>query len=110
MKNKHGGIRTEQYSLFEHDEHIFRNILGLKDRTIVVLDCGLGDHIVFKKVLADIENPIVFSCWPEIIPGRSIAEAVYTLGDIDRFNIYAKMDKWNWTGSLEDAFRKLYLK
>lgn len=110
LKNKHGGIRTEQYSLFEHDEQIFRNILGLKDKTIVVLDCGLGDHIVFKKVLADIKNPIVFSCWPEIIPGKSIAEAVHMLGDITRFNIYEKMDKWKWTDSLENAFRKLYLK
>lgn len=108
-KSSSGGIRSEDNkSLYDHDEQIFRNILGLKDNTIVVLDCGMGDHIVFKRVLKDIKNPVVFSCYPEIIPGRSIAEAHRLYGDIGAYNVYKKMDEWNWKGSLEDAFRKLY--
>lgn len=110
LKNKDGGVRTETYQLFEHDEQIFQNMLGLESKTVVVLNCGMGDHIVFKNMMHEIKNPIIYSCYPEIVPGKSIAEAMQTLGNIEPYSIYAKMDQWNWTGSLEDAFRKLYVK
>lgn len=108
LKNPVGGIRSEDREMFERDESIFRNYVNLKEYTIVVLDCGMGDHIVFKKVLDDIKNPIVFSCYPEIVPGKSIQEAYNLFGDIGHFNIYKKMDQWDWKDSLENAFRKLY--
>jgi hypothetical protein len=95
--------------LYEHDEKIFRNIVGLSDRTIVVLNCGLGDHIVFNHILGSIPNPLVFGCYPEIIPCRSIAEAKVLFGDIEQWNIYKKMADWRWTDNLVDAFKKLYL-
>lgn len=109
LRNENGGIREEKYEMFAHDEYIFQNFMKFKDNTIVVLDNGLGDHIVFKHVLAEIKNPVIFSCWPDIIPGHSIAEAYQLFENLDQFNIYSKMDKWNWKGSLEDAFRKLYV-
>ena len=105
LKNKEGGIREGQREMFEHDERIFL----LRDKTIVVLDNGLGDHIVFKHVLKDIKDPVVFSCYPDIVPGGSIGEAQTLIGDLTPYNIYMKMDAWNWKGSLEDAFRKLYI-
>jgi len=109
LKNSEGGIRSEdKKEMFDHDEYIFRNHVQLKDQTIVVLDNGMGDHIVFKHVLPYIKNPVVFSCYPEIVPGRSIQEAKDLFGDIDNYNIYKKMTDWNWTDSLENAFRKLY--
>lgn len=108
LKNKQGGIRDGVSEMFEHDERIFQNIMNFKDQTIVILDCGMGDHIVFKRILPLIKNPVVFSCYPEIIPGRSIAEAKALLGDIHEYNVYAHMDRWNWTGSLEDAYKKFY--
>lgn len=111
LKNPEGGIRAETNAdLYHHDEQIFRNVIGHSDKTIVVLDCGMGDHIVFKKVLPDIKNPVVFTCYPDIVPGRPIAEAKMLFGDIDQYNIYRKMDQWNWTESLENAFRKMYIK
>lgn len=110
LKCKTGGIRTEKEQLFIDDEKIFRNIINLKGRTIVVLNLGMGDHIVFKHVLPEIKDPLIFSCYPDIVPGRSIAEATETLGDIECYNIYAKMDEWNWKDSLENAFRKMYVK
>lgn len=110
LKNKSGGIRDGMHELFQHDDKIFKSRMEYKDNTIVVLDCGMGDHIMFKKVLPEIKNPIVFSCYPEIIPGKSIAEAHQLLGDISQYNIYAKMDQWNWKGSVADAFRKMYIK
>lgn len=111
LKSPEGGIRSEDNAaLYMHDEAIFRNTLNIKDKTIVVLDCGRGDHIVFKRVLKDIENPVVFTCYPDIVPGRSIEEAKALYGDIDQWNLYKKMDQWKWSGSLEDAFRKMYIK
>ena len=108
-KSSTGGIRSEtNVELYHHDEYIFRNHLELKDKTIVVLDAGMGDHIVFKHVLPHIKNPEVFSCYPDIIPGRSIGEAQHLLGNIDNYNIYRFMDKHNWKDSLELAYCKMY--
>ena len=110
LKNPEGGIRDgAKQEMFAHDEAIFRNIVGLSDSTIVVLNCGAGDHIVFSHILSEIPNPVVFTCYPEIVPGRSIAEAIALFGDLDQWNIYKKMAQWNWKGSLEDAYRNLYL-
>jgi GT2 family glycosyltransferase len=103
-----GGIRSGfAKELWEHDERIFRNLMT--DKTIVVLNCGKGDHVVFSKILPEIPNPVVFTCYPDIIPGRSIAEAMELYGNLDRWNIYAKMDQWKWKESLEKAFRRMYL-
>lgn len=110
LKSPHGGIRSEtDQSLWAHDETIFQNFLKHKNETIVVLDSGMGDHIVFSKLLPEIKNPIVFSCYPEIVPGYSIQEAKDKFGDIEPFSIYKKMDQWKWTESLENAYRKMYL-
>jgi len=110
LKNPQGGIRDNQKKeMFDHDEQIFRNILGLGNQTIVVLNNGLGDHIVFSRLLPEIPNPIVFGCYPEVIPCRSIAEAQAMFGSLDQWNIYKKMTEWGWTDSLENAYRKLYL-
>jgi len=110
LKAPSGGIRmNSRTEMFAHDEQIFRNTLAHKDHTIVVLDNGMGDHIVFKHVLPEIHNPIVFGCYPEIVPCRSIAEAKALFGDIDMFNVYSKMMRWHWKESLEGAYRKLYL-
>lgn len=109
LKSPNGGIRSnDDKELYDHDEFIFRNYIEHKDKTIVVLDAGMGDHIVFKHVLPDIKNPVVFGCYPDIIECRPIAEAHYLFGDIEQYNVYRKMAQWNWTNSLEDAFRKLY--
>jgi hypothetical protein len=110
MKNPQGGIRAEtNRQLYEHDEQIFRNHLAYRDKTIVVLNCGMGDHVVFSHVLPEIKNAEVFTCYPEIVPGKSIAEAQQLFGDVDEHNIYKKMDQWRWKDSLENAYRKLYL-
>jgi hypothetical protein len=110
LKNPEGGIRSEtKQEMFEHDEQIFKNVLKFRSSTIVVLNCGLGDHIVFSHVLPSIRNPLVFSCYPDIVPGGSIAEAQHLFGDIEQYNIYGKMDRWKWKDSLEAAFRRMYV-
>lgn len=110
LKSPSGGIRSENKAEFYgHDEQLFRNTISFKNNTVVVLNNGMGDHIVFTHVLPEVKNPVVFGCYPEIIPCRSIAEAQALLGDIEMFNIYGKMDRWKWSDSLENAYRKLYL-
>jgi hypothetical protein len=110
MKNPEGGIRSEtKKEMYEHDEFIFRNVLKYRNKTIVVLNCGLGDHIVFNRILPSIHNAEVFTCYPEVVPGRSIAEAAQLFGDLEHWNIYKKMDSWKWRGNLESAYRKMYL-
>ena len=110
MKNPGGGIRSEtKAEMYDHDEQIFRNFIRFNDKTIVVLNCGMGDHLVFTHVLPYIDNPVVFTCYPEIVSGRSIAEAQELFGNIDQWSIYKKMDQWKWQDSIEGAFRKLYL-
>ena len=110
LKNPNGGIRSEtNQKLYEQDELIFRNTLNYKDKKIVVLNCGMGDHIVFSHVMPDITNAEVFTCYPDIVPGRSIAEAKALFGDIEQWNIYRKMAQWKWTDNLENAYRKMYI-
>lgn len=110
MKNPQGGIRSEtNESMYWHDEQIFRNVLAYRDKTIVVLNCGMGDHLVFSHVLPEIKNPEVFTCYPDIVPGRSIAEAEALFGSLDKYNIYRMMDQKKWKRSLEEAYREMYL-
>ena len=110
LKNPEGGTRSHsKLESYQHDEQIFQNFLRFQDHTIVVLDSGMGDHIVFNSILSDIHNPLIFSCYPEIIGGSSIAEAKTLFGDLDQWNIYKKMEQWKWTDTLENAYRKLYL-
>jgi len=110
MKNPEGGIRSETNAeLYAHDEQIFRNTLACRDKTVVVLNCGMGDHIVFSHILPQLKDPMVFTCYPDIIPGKSIGEAKQLFGDIDNWSIYKWMAHRKWTDSLEDAFRGMYL-
>ena len=110
LKNPNGGIRSEtNQKLYEQDELVFRNTIAYKDKKIVVLNCGMGDHIVFNHVMPDITNAEVFTCYPDIVPGKSIAEAKALFGDIEQWNIYRKMAQWKWTDNLENAYRKMYI-
>ena len=110
MKNPQGGIRAEtNQALYEHDEQIFRNILAARGKTIVVLNCGMGDHVVFSHVLPKIKNPWVFTCYPDLVPGESIAQAQALFGGLEQFNVYAWMDKNKWRKSLQSAFERMFL-
>jgi hypothetical protein len=110
LKNPHGGIRAEtNKDLYDRDELIFRNTVAYKDKKVIVLNCGMGDHIVFKNVMQNITNAEIFTCFPEIIPGRPISEAMALFGSLDQWSVYRKMAQWQWKDSLELAFRKMYL-
>jgi hypothetical protein len=110
LKNPNGGIRSESNEiLYGQDETVFNNLINYSDKTIVILTGGMGDHIVFTHVMPDITNAEIFTCYPDIVPGKSIVEAHQLFGNIDPWNVYIKMHQWKWKGSLEDAYRKMYL-
>lgn len=119
-----GGIREEtNLGLWEHDEKIFQEKMrewgvNSKPQKQIVLDNGVGDHIVFKTLLPDLKKKYdeitLYVCYPEIFEDsgvklKSIAEAKKEVVDIDRFNVYRFMGVTDWNRSLEEAYRTMYL-
>jgi len=116
-----GGIHNGQKKdNWDHDEIIFRNWLLMQRRgeKFIIIDGGLGDHIVFKKVLPEIymkhgKNNIKLAvCYPELFKDdnvMSIAYAKSIVGDSPDDSIYGWMWKNNWKGELIDAYRARYL-
>ena len=127
FQNPQGGIRSyNQKEFWQHDDAIFFLYLqewnvAIKPLKLVVLNNGLGDHLIFQQILPEIQaafpnNRIVLSvCYPEVFQDSkieliSIADAQIMLGEkIEEFDIY----KWcwgrNWNKPLIDAFREMYL-
>lgn len=119
-----GGIRTfRDPILWEHDEKIFQGYLKLwgvdKNEKMIILDNGLGDHYAFKHILPELKekykNIKIACCFPAVFHDDedlqliSIAEAKLMFGNIDTYSIYKFMTDKNWTSSLTEAFRALYL-
>jgi len=108
--------------MFQHDEKIFSSKLQewgvqFKNTKLIVLDNGLGDHLIFKKLLPEIkqkyERVIIASCYNEVFEGEdvqliSIAHAK-SMMNIDDYNVYKKAIDTGHTGQLIDVYRKLYL-
>lgn len=122
-----GGIRSyRDPSLWEADERRFMERLskwGVRpvEYKLVVLNNGLGDHIVFRSILDGLiaRNPgkrmIVAACYPEVFEGEprvalcSIGDALAAFGDIARWDIYKFCEDHKWRAPLADAFRAMYL-
>ena len=121
-----GGIRQgTAKEMWDHDDEVFKKYLNdwdvvIRKPEIIVLDSGLGDHIVFKKILPEIrakyKKLILAVCYSEVFEDDkditiiSINEAKKFLGNIEDHNIYKFMWDRNWTKSLAEAFRERYLK
>ena len=119
-----GGIRSDSgVEMWAHDEEVFARKMqqwGVtpKDIKLVVLDNGLGDHLVFKSVLPDLKkkykNIVLANCYPEVfeddtdIQTISIGEATL-MTNIGMYNIYRFLwDNTDKHWSLEEAYRRLY--
>jgi hypothetical protein len=120
-----GGIRASgKQQDWEQDELIFQEqlrehgIFGFKEKNFV-LDCGMGDTIVFKSLLPQIKEKykdyklIFYVCCPELFKGegldlRSIAEAYQRLGNLDRFNIFRWGIDRHWRREIKYAFAEMY--
>jgi glycosyltransferase involved in cell wall biosynthesis len=125
LRAGYGGIRSHQNPQFwVDDEKLFQTKLAewgvTQEKTkVCVLDCGKGDHIVFKSILPLLrakgyKRIIVASCYDDVFKGWdveliSIADAIARYGNIDRFNIYRWCIDHNWKESLGKAFEGMYL-
>lgn len=124
-----GGIRTHNAhpEYWDFDEKVFQMKLkewGIttKDKKLIVLDAGKGDHVLLKMILPEIREKnkncdiTIAASFPEIFEDEtgvrliSIAEAASICPDIDRYNIYRFCIANNWRGTLLDAMKEMYLK
>ena len=123
MRNSQGGIRSgSRMEMWQHDEEIFKNKLyewGIVPRNIklCVLDSGLGDHLIFSKILPDMKKKysdiVIAACYPQVFEDDkdvtliSIADA-QQMCDLEGHNVYKFMWDRTWTRSLEDAYREVF--
>lgn len=126
LREETGGIRSyRDPKLWEHDEAIFQRTLqqwGVKPREfkIIVLDNGLGDHIVAKSVLPQImakhvgARIVLAVCYPEVFEGvegvtlASIGDAKAAFGNLEPFSVYAWCEEHRWKRPLAEAFLEMY--
>lgn len=124
-----GGIRSYKDGwLWEHDDkklldYMWNNKIPIKRDKVVILNGGIGDHIVFKSILPEILDKYKKDEWniilatahadifDEDVETISIAEACVAWGEerIKNDGIYAWMSQNNWGGSLQEAYRRYYL-
>ena len=113
FRNPSGGIREERdVKKWEHDENIFQLYKKYHSKRLIVLDNGMGDHIVFKKVMDEIKPDVIACCYPDVfkdvdIELISIAEA-QAVTNINRFNLYGYMDMKGNKKSMHMAYVDLY--
>jgi hypothetical protein len=115
-RNQEGGIRKYGPEMFAHDEKIFQEIQReWSGDLICYLDCGKGDHVVFKSILPSLKekyNSVRISCcYPDLFVGEELMsiEDGKKLVTPDRFNIYKFMSDRNWKTELLDAYKRMYL-
>jgi len=126
LRDNKGGIRSyNDEALWKNDKKIMEEKLKEWGITVnkykfFVLDNGIGDHIVFKKVFDEKlrerykDSTIVIGCcYPNVFEGAevklvSVNDMKAYYGNLDRFNIYKWMWDRNWVLSLDQAYGELY--
>jgi hypothetical protein len=124
MREQQGGIRSNNNTadLWKHDEDIFARKLSEwkvfpRQTKLIVLDSGIGDHLVFKTILPELQlkykNITLAVCYPQVFKQDdvkliSIAEAKQ-ITNIDSHNIYKWMAEHGWTQSVAKAYREAFL-
>ena len=125
FRNPEGGIRTfDDPGMWEHDEKIFekkKEIWGSKkqNQKLIVLDCGIGDHIAFSNLMPEImkkyEDLVLAVCYPDVFEEYnvkliSIADAKLILNNkMDDYCVYKWMGDHSWNKNIVDAFKEMYL-
>jgi glycosyltransferase involved in cell wall biosynthesis len=127
LREETGGIRSyKDPNLWAHDSQCF--VEKLREWRVtpylykfIVLDNGLGDHIMFKAVLPEIlakhagKRIVLFVCYPEVFEGvagitlATISDAHAAFGNLDGFSVYKWCEERHWQRSLADAFLEMLL-
>lgn len=128
LRQSDGGIRSfSDPALWERDEAIWQSyrkewgLDGAKPNKLIVLDAGIGDHLLFKGIWAELnrrhpeQSYTLALCYPEVfndIPDAniiSIADAKQIVGDrYDSYSVYKWAWQNNWKGSIVDAMLEFY--
>jgi hypothetical protein len=118
-----GGTRSHKQELYASDERIFIKKLNEwniqpNEYKIFMLDNGLGDHIVFKKILPDLRKKhknskiVLGVCYREVFKDEpdikmiSIGECKQYVNS-DEHNVYMWMANTRWYNSMEEAYRRM---
>lgn len=119
-----GGVRSvAKQQFYEHDEKIFLDYLSINKiipnaHKIFIVEGGIGDHYVFKKVLVEsgiLNTPtkiLLFCCYKEVFEDLNIK--LYSIGEArrmynaDNYNIYGWMNAQRWEKPLEEAYKIFY--
>lgn len=122
-----GGIRSyTDGSLWARDEEVFKRKLaewGVKPKEykFVVLNNGLGDHLMFKSILSELieknqgKRIVIANCYPEVfkdilgIEMASIGDALAAFGNLDQWDAYRWCEERHWNKPFPDAYRAMYL-
>jgi len=114
LRNPEGGIRGYSEENKYRDERIFEEIKReWNGELIVMLNNGIGDHIVFKSILPKLKKKykkIKIACCYQLFPEEetmSIAEGLKYVNP-DRFNIYKWMIDHNWKTEMKEAMERMY--
>lgn len=116
LKLNEGGIRSMRgdVELYAHDDDIFKNYINVG--YLVVLDNGLGDHIIFQKVLPKLKSKYgkitIAACYPEVFEDDDVKlisiDLAKRLTNVDQFNVYKYMAGEKWSTTIELAYCQLY--
>lgn len=135
FREPNGGIRSfDDNSMWSRDEEVFKRKMkewGVsgKDRLWVNLDCGRGDHWMFRMMLDELlakhadKVVTLAACYPDAFndyvpkPGSarleivSVADGINALGQekMNGLNVYGWCMEHGWNRSLVDAFKKIYM-
>lgn len=127
LRDATGGIRGfNDHSLWEHDEQVFQGYLkawdiDLEERTVIVIDAGLGDHFIAKGIWSELKRRhpdrkwTAAVCYPAVFEGLpdvdliSIADAKLLLGSrYDEYSLYRYCWDRNWEGSIAEAMLEFW--
>jgi hypothetical protein len=116
-----GGIRSFRgKEMYDNDEAKAIEILrsqgvDIGKSAVIVLDNGLGDHWILKKVLPEIKKRyskiIIACCYPEVFEDEDVelVSIDYANGikDVNVYNVYRWCAEKGWTKSLEEAYKEM---
>jgi glycosyl transferase family 2 len=126
LREATGGIRSfKNQSFWEEDEKVFSKKLAEwgvrpRDYKVIVLNNGLGDHILFRSILPFIREKnsgkeiLLAASYPEVFEKEkdvtlcSIGDAQAAFGSLDPWHLYKWCDERNWKGPLSEAMKELY--
>lgn len=110
-----GGCRAEDHKwayAWDNIEfiHIMEREWGIK---CIALRGGIGDNFALLNIIPELKEKypklIIATCHPEVYQDCNIKTMPWREDLTDELDLYAWMTEHNWTGTIVEALRKMYL-